>query len=164
MIKCPNCQATLPDDALTCQFCGTAMRAAPVQGSGRTSSKSYSNSGWERPTYYGIAAFWLVSGLWSVLNGLLLTKGGNYIGAAVGGLTALIGLGLLAKVEFVRGLVNIACFLQILSGILGVITTFFMGSLGGLGILLVLLDFLQIAFAVLMIYLIGETDTRGPNF
>ena len=175
MVKCPNCQATLPDGAFQCQFCRTQLALPPgaARGYGRPSRQSAAMPGspsWVMPAYYGIALWWMFSGVWDILHATLWAgkdSGGflDILGIVFGGITALVGLGLLLRIDVVRGIVNVLCFLQILFGILGLITSFLLsGPFGMIGVLGMIHSIVDIGTAALMIYLIGETDTRAPNF
>ena len=115
---------------------------------------------WVKPAYNLIASYWILNGVWGIISDTVLAgkDGPNLVGAAMGALGALIGLGLLLRIEAVRGVVNFVCALQILFGILDVITAFILGSP-----LMMILALVQIATAGLLIFLIGETETRGPN-
>ena len=113
--------------------------------------------------YNLIALWWVVDGAISIARGV--TTGSIGIGTLFGGLTAVIGLGLLIKIEAVRGLVNVLSFLQILSGLRDVALLFFLAPIAGMwGMIAIILAFIRIGTAGLMIFLIGETETRGPNF
>ena len=166
MTRCPNCQATLPDGAYFCQFCQTNFGAAP---GGRMVSRRVSGlqpssampgaPGWVLPAYYGIAVWWMFDGGWQVFRSLPLKDGFGVIGLIIGGVTAIVGLGLLARIDLVRGIVNILCLVQIIDGALGIIIGFLAIAVSPLGgAFMMIMAALQIALACLMIYLIGETD------
>jgi hypothetical protein len=171
MIQCPRCNATLPDANVVCQFCGADVskvaRPVPVT---RDRGPLTPTPQWVMGAYYAISVYYIVEALYEIgigcvaLNG----KGGSFAGGfsiAMGVLTLIIGLGLLFKIEIVRGIVNFFCGLQILFGLFGLAGAV-MGTMlfGALGFLNVVMQMLQIATAGFMIYLIGETDTKGPNF
>jgi hypothetical protein len=172
MIKCPNCNASLPDSAGSCQFCQAVW--APQAGSpGKSRSIGGMNidrpETWTKKAYYAVAAWWTVSGIWSVLQATAFaTKdndGGGFLAIAFGAITALVGLGLLLKVEAVRNVVVIMAAFNILFGLLGLVTAVFFTFVGGFwGALMVIHEVVDIALAGLMIFLIGETDTRAPNY
>ena len=165
MMKCPKCQATLPDDSSSCQFCG-AIFGTPVRSSSSRSpsSRPSSNSDkpvnlkWVQPAYYAIAGWWVLSGLFQLVMAL---SGGRFsIDLIIGGVTAIVGLGLIFKVEAARGIVNIISWLQILSGIFTFGIGFLMSSaLGSIGALIMILAVVNVVLAGLMIFLIGETDS-----
>lgn len=165
MVKCPGCGAILPDGAVTCQFCGKTVGGPPPirlgrPASSRTPAVSPGAPRWAGTAYNLIAVYWILSGAYSVLTALLLAdKGAGVVAAAFGLFPVAVGLGLILRIEFVRGIVNVLCGLQILFGIVGVLGSFFAGHPLG-----VLMSFFQIATAGFMIYLIGETETRPPNF
>ena len=165
MKKCPGCSATLADGAQSCQFCGRTLAPPSVRldrsPAPRSADVMPGAPRWAKPTYNLIALYWLLNGSWGAVYDIALSgkDGPNYLGAAMSALGALIGLGLLLRIEAIRGAVNFFCALQILFGILNVITAFLAGWP-----LFMLLALFQIATAGLMIFLIGETDTRGPNW
>lgn len=165
MKHCPGCNATLPDAAVRCQFCGQALSAPPPVRvpSARPQGASGVMPGapaWVGVAYNLIAVYWLISGLWSALAASVLSGSGepNILSVVFGSATSLVGLGLLLRIEFVRGIVNFLCGLQILFGLLGVVTSFLGGQPLGL-----VLSLVQIATAGFMMFLIGETETRPPN-
>ena len=83
----------------------------------------------------------------------------------IGGLTALVGLGLIVNVDLARGIVNVLAFLNILFGCIGLVMLFFLAPFQGFwGLVALLQTFLDIGLAGFMIFPIGETETRGPNF
>jgi hypothetical protein len=170
MQQCSKCNATLPDFAKSCQFCGNTWSAPPPPpGTGPSKiGAAVSSLRWVKPAYYGIAGWWVISGVLSVLEGagVMGEAGGlGVVGAFFGAITALIGLGLILQVDAARGIVNVLCFLQIFFGLLDLVFLFFSPFIGGVwGIISVILTFIQIGLAGLMIFLIGETETRGPNF
>jgi len=176
MTKCPGCQATLPDGSTRCQFCGADWSAPPsVRAPARARGAAPSGAarpvaGWIWPAYYLVAAYWLASGVWLVLRGTVLASaedqgGMGILGLLVGAFSAIVGLGLIARVEAARGIVNVLCFVNILFGSLDILGLF----LGGLHFSLFeligfLLAILQVGLSVLMIFLIGETESSGPRW
>jgi hypothetical protein len=83
----------------------------------------------------------------------------TYISIAFYGISVVLGIGLLAKIEIIRGIVNFVCGISLVFGILGLIGSF--GSvlvLGGLGVIMLIRNVLDICMNAFMIYLIGETD------
>ncbi|NLH99565.1 MAG: zinc ribbon domain-containing protein [Chthonomonadales bacterium] len=164
MTKCPGCNATLPDGAQRCQFCGRTLGPPSVRlgprPAGRSADTMPGAPAWVKPVYNLIAIYWVLNGAWGILSDTALAgkDGPNLVGAAFGALGALIGLGLLLRIEAVRGVVNFVCALQILFGLLDVLSAFLLGWVLGL-----ILAIVQIATAGLMIFLIGETETRAPN-
>lgn len=181
MITCPQYQATLPDGAYHCQYCGLTFGAAPTgrMQSGRMSPSSPAAASkwrdvmpgaprWALPVYYAIAAWWMLSGVWDILQVTALGEGSvglfDMIVIAFGAITALIGLGLILRVDEIRDFVNILCFLQILFGLLGIVQGFLLaGGLGMLGIFVMVGSIIDVLTGFLMIYLLGETDTRARD-
>ena len=146
---------------------------APVQGKKSIfiDSDSYDvvhtggKPGWVYPAYYIVASYFMLSGLLGALLTLTNHKAmaeGNmftYVGLAFNGVGILLGLGLLFKVEIIRGIVNFVCGLSLVFGILGLIGSLGMVlALGGLGVLMLIRNVLDICMNAFMIYLIGETD------
>jgi hypothetical protein len=178
VITCPKCNATLPDWAQTCQFCQADVKAVarPVAPAAPKQSLTASTSpGWVAGAYYALCVFFLLEGAYDILRAVMITQEKvmgsvvgwgfeSFLGVIVGAFTCLIGLGLLLRVEFIRGIVNFFCGLRILFGLVGLL-----GSLGGvllfgaLGFLFLVMNVVDIATAAFMIYLIGETDKRAPN-
>ncbi len=138
-------------------------RAAPASGFAMPGTP-----GWVLPAYYGISGWWFLNGVWTVLSTLISKNGASGFGViivVIGGLTALVGLGLILRIDAVRGIVNVLCALNILFGAIGLITAFFMTGVFGIWAAIGMIrNAIQIAMAGLMIYLIGETDTHAPNF
>ncbi len=87
------------------------------------------------------------------------------LGTVIGGFTLLVGIGLLARVEIARGIANFLAGLNLLFGLLGLAGSL-IGSVvaGPLGLLLSLKGVLDIATRAFMIFLIGESEKRAPNF
>ncbi len=164
MMQCPQCQATLPDGAVSCQFC-SASWAAPTRPGRMPLTQPDPATGspaWVLPLYNLIAVWWIIDGLRNLVWTLVFR---HELWGLFGLIDVVMGVGLLLRIEVVRCLVNLFCFVQILFGLLGIITGLLMsGFLGFIGVLMILMNALDIAAAGLMIYLIGETETRGPNF
>jgi len=171
-IKCPKCNATLPPTNRACQFCGTDVSHLTRGYVAQPEYKPYGGGlpkKWVFGLYYAISAYYVYQGLFSVVRGLGVFGKVSEMFSAIylvfGGITALIGLGLLLRVELIRGIVNIFCGIQIAFGFLGLITGVMAASVfGWVGFLIVVNSVIQIATSGFMIYLIGETDTQGPNF
>jgi hypothetical protein len=130
---------------------------------------------WVPGAYYALCVFFLLEGAYDIFEAVMLTQRKfmgvaagwgfqSFLGIVIGGFTCLIGIGLLLRIEIVRGIVNFFCGLRILFGLFGLL-----GSLGGvllfgaLGFLFLVMNVVDIATAAFMIYLIGETDKRAPN-
>ncbi len=175
MISCPHCKATLPDGTTYCQFCRnnfateTAAQAARRTQTDDDAVYTYPESKplnlkWVYPVYYGIATWWVVNALISIMR--LATSGiiGSPVGIILLLLTLfplLVGVGLLCKVELARGYVNVICWLNILGGVLNLATSFILSlfpMVGLWGILGMFFAVVNIALSILMIFVIGETD------
>ncbi|MBN9501353.1 MAG: hypothetical protein J0H02_06230, partial [Armatimonadetes bacterium] len=150
-----------------------AKVARPIAATNSKTQRSVAS--WIWGAYYSLAVFYVVSGGYDVAmvfvnaNRVILgEKLGfgfwSYIGLAIGGLTSLLGIGLLLRLELARAIVNFFCGLQILFGLLGlagsVLGTMFAGALG---LVMVFMQIVQIAAAAFMIYVIGETERVGPS-
>ncbi len=162
MVKCLKCNATLPDFATMCQFCGSPM-SLPGVGQGQSGNRvrqAVNSNSWVRPAYYAVAGYWVFSGALECL-----TAKGSALSIVFGAINILVGLGLILKIEVVRSIVNFICFLNILGGLFGLVMMFFSPFVGGLfGVFMVLLQFFNLGTSGLMIFLIGETESQGPNF
>lgn len=165
MISCPKCGNSLPDWAQACQFCGTDTKkvARPAAPKGSSRSVPVGQPTWVWPAYYLIAAYFIISGFLSIGLAVLMNKEGLDVGdivtLIVSGITAVIGIGLAAKVEIIRGITNIFCWLQILSGGFGFLTLLFAGAfLGPIAILYAGFKLFDVISGAFMIFLIGETD------
>ncbi len=78
--------------------------------------------------------------------------------------TILVGIGLIARVELARGIVNVLCFLQILDGAFGLLGGFiFSFAIPLIGALAMGMSLLKIALALAMVFVIGETESRAAN-
>ena len=181
MQKCPGCNATLPDMAAQCQFCGATI-APTGPPSRQPTGRAYTRPGkpppsqgygrgeyaWAWKAYYAIAVWWILSGGWQFVRPIVLPgekSGSITFSSIIGLITAAVGIGLLLKVDFVRGVVNVISFLQILDGAFGLIIGLFLtGIFGWAGAFGMILSALQIALGAFMIFLIGETETHAPNF
>lgn len=169
MISCPKCRATLPDGSGYCQFCQTKFTpTATARGEGDEAVPTASlNLAWVWPVYYFIAAWWIFDGVYGIAQTLRSQYPGSFfsvIGIVISAVTALVGLGLVLKVELARGIVNVLCFLQILQGLFGILGGFIMSfAIGIFGAIAMVLAIVQIVLAGLMIFVIGETETRTSN-
>ena len=169
---CPTCQKQVIAGVPTCQFCGGDLRGmAPTQKRSMfVDSDSYEpvhtggKPGWVVPAYYIVASYFVLSGLLAILLTVTNKKSMDgspmaFIPIAFYAVSVLLGIGLLAKIEVIRGIVNFVCGISLIFGILGLIGSF--GSvlvLGGLGVLMLIRNVLDICMNAFMIYLIGETD------
>lgn len=170
MVNCPQCNATLPPGSVHCQFCGASFGAAPPGRPGAPGARPTGHYAgrrgleWVPIAYTLVSIWWIVDGGLSVARGLSTGSGSISLGMIFGALTALVGLGLLLKVEFVRGIVNFLSFFQILFGLFDVVVLFFLSPIVGIwGPIGMILAFIRVGVGGLMIFLIGETETRGPN-
>ncbi len=90
--------------------------------------------------------------------------GPNYFLVVIGAIGVVWGIGLLAKIEFIRGITNVLCFLSIAVDLLSLVGYVLGAGLAAMlgGSLLVVISMFATAFNIalngLMIYLLGETD------
>ena len=169
MNRCPRCNAILPNASTYCQFCNSTMVSGPPPPppppAAHQRRRSRGEYAWGWKAYYGVAGWWMLNGVYQIW------RGGNEAGLSstldlgIGALTCVVAIGLVFRVEFVRAFVNFVAFMQILSGVLGILFMFLMGASASLGALFGLLFmFVQIGAAVLMVFVIGETESHGPNW
>lgn len=174
MIQCPKCKASLPDWAKNCQFCNadTSKLTRPDPPAPKAKYKR-PMAAWIWPAYYIVSVYWIISGVQSILEalnvgpfattivfqGVKIDPGINIIGLVFGLFSAVIGFGLLLKIEAIRGVANVLCFLQIAGGLLGLWGGIMASAvLGPIGLLITIMNLLDIITGGLMIYVIGETD------
>ncbi len=169
MIKCPSCQASLPDWAQECQFCKTSTKgvARPARDP-HDPAPLQSSPKWVWPLYYALATYFMINGLAGLVLCIVENQKGFAISGALMGIlglvSAVLGLGLLFRYEPARGIVNFVCGLNIIFGLFALAGSVF-GILfsGFLGVLLVLYKLLDLAVNGFLIFLIGETDKYAPT-
>ncbi|MBX3118021.1 MAG: hypothetical protein KF784_03080 [Fimbriimonadaceae bacterium] len=167
MITCPQCKNSLPDWAQSCQFCGSPLTNVPrpkVEKERRTNLGAIPK--WIWALYYTVCIYWLVEGTFDILTSFHVIQFGSEkveavdpFGIIAGGISVICGLGLIIRLEFIRGIVNFVCFLNILSGLLGGWAGLMLMAVNGMyGSIILILNALQVITSALMIWLIGETD------
>lgn len=177
MIQCPKCNQTLPEWAKTCQFCGTVVsdvpryeHADPVDDE----PSSYRPIGappakWVLVAYYVVAAWWILTGLWGVVESLIAAgRNPEYasfmvVGLFFGAAKALLGVGLALQLRFVQGIVNVIAYLNIAATVLCGGMAFPMWVVTPYGWVNIVRSLFDIGVAVMLIYLIGEMDTKPAN-
>ena len=172
MIKCPKCSQSLTDWATHCQFCGADVKAVPrpVQAK-KVRQRGFNTAPWIWPAYYACAGYYILSGLADVIQAVAISphtknpithqESGeiNYFGVVIGVATIIIGLGLIAKVEFIRGIVNFFAAFSILGSLFALFGLIVVGSLfGPIVIVFIVMQMISIFASAMIIYLIGETD------
>lgn len=81
------------------------------------------------------------------------------VAGAIGVAFILLGLGLILKWEWARGVVNIVCWINILGGLFNLVIAIFSSPMSGvMGIVNVFLAMFTIAWTGAQIWVIGETD------
>ncbi|MBI1333882.1 MAG: hypothetical protein JST12_12540 [Armatimonadetes bacterium] len=173
-MTCPTCNRQVIAGVPTCQFCGQDLRGlapAPGKKSIFIDQDSYDpvhtggKPNWVVPAYYIVASYFVLSGalaaLLTFMNKKEMSDPGmfTYIGFVFDAISVIMGLGLLAKIEIIRGIVNFVCGISLVFGIIDLL-----GSFGGilafgmLGVLGLIQNVISICMNAFMIYLIGETD------
>jgi hypothetical protein len=173
-VICPSCKAQVPAGFGQCQFCQASLAnvARPMQDKrgmfayedGHTQTY-FGKPKWVEPAYIAVCIYFIIGGivniikLWAV-KGLGDFEWLKYSMTAILSIEILLGIALLARAEFVRGIVNFICGISIVLDLLS-LPGALIGTASGIGgffsFLLLLLDLLTNA---LMIYLIGETDRK----
>lgn len=172
-IECPGCKRKLPNSAQNCHFCGVSTKnVARVAAPDKKHYAEFETPKWITGLYYGLCAWWVIGGLIQVVEVFAaasnrkpdLFGGGtglqvyDYVGIAFGAVTLILGFCMFFKVEAARNIVNIVAFLNIIFGLLGLITSLFsILLLGPLGVLLVISSIVDIVVAGLTIWLLSET-------
>jgi hypothetical protein len=173
MIQCPKCANQLPDWAQNCQFCQTDLKgvARPKPDVKTMRPMMSGPAPWVWPAYYLSAGWFILNGIITIASSIILMAkiDNSLFGAVLGPITyvmlvvgiaqVVIGLGLILKIEFIRGVANIWCWLQILAGARGLLGSLvFGGFFTSWGIVGIVRSVFDIGTAGLIIYLLGETD------
>jgi vacuolar-type H+-ATPase subunit I/STV1 len=136
--------------------------AAAATTTNPTTALRSSGSG---PSTTSIAGWWILNGVWGIVESLLFTKSISIFGLVFGAITALVGLRLILRVELARNIVNIICWLQILFGILGFLFAFTLSfAIPLLAAIAMIRAVIQVVLSLVMVFVIGETGPRAPNF
>jgi hypothetical protein len=171
-IKCPNCQQSVPAGFGTCQFCKASLQGVVRPNHQRKnyfayeddhSTQYFGKPTWVKPAYTALCFYFIVSAVVGMVQVFSSFKGDlepfKIMGIAIHAIGLVVGIGLLAKIEFIRNLVTFTSGIKIIFGLIGlpgaVLTA---PTFGLMGIVYVILAVLDIATNALMIYLIGETD------
>ena len=120
---------------------------------------------WKEIAYYIMAGLWVVSAIYSILQGTGIVPsaffsigGGEYL-VVVGVIDLAFGIGLLLQNDFIMYIVKFRCIIGLLSGLLGLVfaagmrdpTTMAVG---------IIVNVLYLAFTGMQIYLLSEfSDT-----
>jgi hypothetical protein len=164
-IQCPGCQRSLPASSVTCHFCGAALANVPRPKD--APKKKTGPEPWVMTLYYLVAAYWILEGLVGVGGGIFSMVGADarpsifsYIGIAFGLFSMVLGLGLILRWDWARGVVNIFCWLRIARCILSIPGMAMVGAFLGTAMMLMSLFFLVFGAAIagLQIWLISETE------
>ena len=172
-VQCRGCGQTVPGSSAHCQFCGTSLAGvAPTAAKAsiwhddhNPPAHAYGRPKWVPLAYNLVSAYIGISGVIQVIASIATMKKAEEIGRFFAGvgivfgvIWIILGIGLLLKVEFIRGVVNFVCGIGLILGILDLF-----GSIGWLvtgffGVLVVGNIILGIVTKAAMIYLVGETD------
>jgi hypothetical protein len=163
MIECPNCKASLPDWSKACQFCqaDTAQVLRPKQQTPNVNS--FTIPAWIWTAYYSVSALLLINsgiGIWTTVASVPKYGFGlfDYVSLAFDGFGVLVSIGLLFRIELIRGVMNIICFLGILSGLKLLAAGVFGSIISTWALLFAVYGAIKVILYGFMIYLIGETD------
>lgn len=138
MIQCPKCNNSLPDWSQTCQFCQTDLKgvARPKAPQDKHQRSVFAPPVWVWPTYYVVFSIQLILNVIRVVMGIQIKNAGANpeMGGfsptfgqgmiVIFGLSALLSVGMLARVEIVRTITKIFAFISIAFGMLGLIGSF----------------------------------------
>ncbi len=147
MIQCPNCHATLPDWAKTCQFCqsNTESVIRPTAPGSARNVHAFEAPKWVWGAYYGLAGYYILHGLYTVISSVMTLvavkkadstdqvsslKGMptmhdpmgmvslfTYVAILIGVVSIVLGGGLMVRNNSARGVVNFFCGLNIIFGV-----------------------------------------------
>lgn len=176
-IKCPGCGNSLPANAARCQFCGadTSKVQRPAPPPGKPKIKAFETPKWVWFAYYAVAVWWILGGTLDVLDGFYVfgkpeeiaeaerllgqALGPSYVTIVAGAITALFGVGLVVRVEIIRGIVNFVAGIKLIFTLLGLVATVIGSGFFGLySIPFIIFGVLDVLSCALLIWLIGETD------
>lgn len=178
MIKCPNCGQTIPASNAICQFCKNPipvnLRAAVPKPNYKQDDDSLESGSGLPPEkvwkiYAFLAWFWIVSAVWELIFGLLVTplmSGRDFeftvfhgIFVLFGLIQVLFGVGLLAKWEGIRRFVTTLCVIRILFGLFALVTN--LASIiifGFFGLIAVIMKVFDLGVNAGIIWSINETE------
>ena len=135
MIQCPGCGRTLPNGAVRCQFCGADLSNVARPRAAAPARKVKGPPTYIMTLYHVGAGWWILQGgrtvavSLGILPEMMSALGGAFAGfvivaIVIGAIQALLGIGLMAKVELARGIVNVLCWINILLGLYSFIFLF----------------------------------------
>ena len=162
-IDCPRCGARAPDWTKQCPFCGYWIDPSL----GDITGLCCDTPPWVWRAYYGMAILWIVTGAFWALLPLLGVHPPGPVGVPTydviaGCVSVIAGIGLISRIEAIRGVVNVLCWIQILLGLLGTVLCIVLAlETGGLS-LMMLVPVINVAGTVFMVWLLAETDCREP--
>jgi hypothetical protein len=147
-----------------CQFCGADVSQVPRPVAQAQVHRGYDAPKWVWIWYTIISMYWVLDGAFQMLAGMgLISDTKSVVGIILGAISIVIGLGLLFKIRFLRGVAHILCWLNLANGLLGLLAGLMLTvAIGPLAYILCLFAILRAASAAFMIYLIGETESHYP--
>jgi hypothetical protein len=163
-IECPGCHRSLPPAAQQCQFCGSAL--TNVARPKAAAKKNIGPEPWVMKLYYAVAAYWILDGVAAVVMRAISLSNPKtfssiaYLGIAIGIFAIALGIGLLLRWDWARGVVNIFCWIRIASAAFSLMSLIGVSMMFGAGAMLLnlFLSVLSACIAGLQIWLIAETD------
>jgi hypothetical protein len=160
---CPGCEMILKDTTEICPSCGTNVMHL-ARSTKEVMGFSYSGKAppFAWPLYYVISVYWVLSGIASIALPMLTGFGG---GSCFGIVQALLGIGLLLKVNRIRRWVNWICFAGLAFGLLSI--GFSLLALivdGKFGFTVFAFGLMTVATNGLMIWVIGLTQDAFDDF
>lgn len=162
---CPGCEMILKDTTEICPSCGTNVMHL-ARSTKEVMGFSYSGKAppFAWPLYYVISGYWILAGVLSIFLPALL--GGFARGASCWGvIQALLGIGLLLKVNKARRMVNLICFVGLALGLLLVGFSLFALIVDGqFGFAVFASGLMTVVTNGLMIWVIGLTQDAFDDF
>jgi hypothetical protein len=164
MIVCPKCNATLPPKSVRCQFCGTDVSKVERPAEVKV-HRGYDAPPWVWTWYTIVCIYWMLDGVFQIAVGAgVFSDRTSFIDIIIGALLVVIGLGMLFRVRFLRGVAHFLCWVALIFGVIGIGAMLTVGTLamGPIAWVFVVFLVLRVALSAFMIYLIGETESHYP--
>jgi hypothetical protein len=159
---------SLPGNYNICQFCGADVSAVPRPPEQLENKKAY-----KMVTQGTMNGFYAVSALYVLIGAALLCLGLGLFGTisdfmkniyiVFGGMTSLIGIGLLFRAAFVYAMMPIFCGLQFVLGVVFIIASIMTIDAPALKYGSIGLSVIQILAAGLMFYFSEETSAASMS-
>ncbi|GAB4118288.1 MAG: hypothetical protein Fur0036_02350 [Fimbriimonadaceae bacterium] len=161
---CPGCEMILKDTTEICPSCGTNVMHL-ARSTKEVLGFSYSGKAppFAWPLYYVISGYWILAGIASIALPALMGAGVG--GSCWGIVQALLGVGLLLKVNRVRRIVNTICFIGLAFGLLMIGFSLFALIVDGqFGFAVFANGLMTVVTNALMIWVIGLTQDAFDDF